>query len=120
MSYLICLPAPSLVSRENCEKIHNILARMSDQYRLNIVPEPVKMKQGSCPDYYKKYRIYKELKERDGNGEAYLAPEEESMILSVCRTPEEETLMKSCTYAYQYSSSMVLKVFREEKKEKRK
>lgn len=54
----------------------NILARMSDQYRVNIVPEPVKIRQGSCPDYYKKYRIYKDIKERDGNGEAYLTSEE--------------------------------------------
>ena len=35
------------------------------------------MRQGSCPDFYKKYRIYKDIKERDGNGEAYLTSEEE-------------------------------------------
>ena len=85
MNYMICIPSPRLVSREYCERIHNILARMSDQYRVNIVPEPVKMRQGSCPDYYKKYRIYKDIKERDGNGEAYLTSEEENMILSVCK-----------------------------------
>lgn len=67
MNYMICIPSPRLVSREYCERIHNILARMSDQYRVNIVPEPVKMRQGSCPDFYKKYRIYKDIKERDGN-----------------------------------------------------
>ena len=75
MNYMICIPSPRLVSREYCERIHNILARMSDQYRVNIVPEPVKMRQGSCPDFYKKYRIYKDIKERDGNGEAYLTSE---------------------------------------------
>lgn len=68
MNYMICIPSPRLVSREYCERIHNILARMSDQYRVNIVPEPVKMRQGSCPDFYKKYRIYKDIKDRDGNG----------------------------------------------------
>ena len=47
MNYMICIPSPRLVSREYCERIHNILARMSDQYRVNIVPEPVKMRQGS-------------------------------------------------------------------------
>ena len=99
MNYMICIPSPRLVSREYCERIHNILARMSDQYRVNIVPEPVKMRQ-----------------ERDGNGEAYLTSEEENMNLSVCRNPEEEALMKSCTYAYRYPTTLVLKSFREEKK----
>ena len=116
MNYMICIPSPRLVSREYCERIHNILARMSDQYRVNIVPEPVKMRQGSCPDFYKKYRIYKDIKERDGNGEAYLTSEEENMILSVCRNPEEVELMKSCTYAYRYPTTLVLKSFREDKK----
>ena len=116
MNYMICIPSPRLVSREYCERIHNILARMSDQYRVNIVPEPVKMRQGSCPDFYKKYRIYKDIKDRDGNGEAYLTSEEENMILSVCRNPEEVELMKSCTYAYRYPTTLVLKSFREDKK----
>lgn len=64
----------------------------------------------------KKYRIYKDIKERDGNGEAYLTSEEENMILSVCRNPEEAELMKSCTYAYRYPTTLVLKSFREDKK----
>ena len=55
---MVCIPAPEMISRENCEKVHNILARMSEVYRLNIVPEPVKMKQTGYPDFYKKYRIY--------------------------------------------------------------
>ena len=119
MNYMVCIPPPELVSRENCEKIHNILARMSDAYRLNIVPEPVKIKQAQCPDYYRKYRIYKEIKDRDGNGEAYLLQEEEEMLLSVCRTQEEKDLMKDCIYAYQYQANLILKSFREEKKDKR-
>ena len=119
MNYMVCIPSPDMVSRENCEKVHNILARMSDAYKLNIVPEPVKVRQAPCPEYYRKYRIYKEIRERDGNGEAYLLQEEEEMILSVCRSPEEEALMKGCTYAYRYPSSLVLKSFREEKKERK-
>lgn len=119
MNYMVCIPSPDMVSRENCEKVHNILARMSDAYKLNIVPEPVKVRQAPCPEYYRKYRIYKGIRERDGNGEAYLLQEEEEMILSVCRSPEEEALMKGCTYAYRYPSSLVLKSFREEKKEKK-
>ena len=43
MDYLYCMPDLNN-TRENCEKIHNILARMSDKYKLNIVPEPVKAK----------------------------------------------------------------------------
>lgn len=119
MNYMICIPSPAIVSRENCERIHNILARVSETYKLNIVPEQVKVKSSPCPDYYRKYRIYKEIKERDGNGEAYLLQEEEDMILSVCRNQEEEELMKSCTYAYQYPANLVIKSFREDKKERR-
>ena len=119
MNYMICIPSPQMVSRENCERIHNILARMSETYKLKIVPEQVKTKMSQTPDYYKKYRIYKEIKERDGNGEAYLLQEEEDMILSVCRNPEEVELMKSCTYAYQYPANLVLKSFREEMRERR-
>lgn len=117
---MVCIPAPEMISRENCEKVHNILARMSEVYRLNIVPEPVKMKQKGYPDFYKKYRIYKDIKEWDGNGEAYLLSEEENMILSVCRDEGEIELMKSCTYAYQYPANLVLKAFRDDRKEKKK
>ena len=47
MDYLLCIPARETNTRENCEKIHNVLARMSDTYKLRIVPEPVKNKQFS-------------------------------------------------------------------------
>jgi len=72
MNYMVCIPSPSQVDRDNCEKIHNILARVAEKYKLKIVPEPEKTKMSSCPDFYKKYRIYKEIKEREGSGEAYL------------------------------------------------
>ena len=85
MDYLLCIPARETNTRENCEKIHNVLARMSDTYKLRIVPEPVKNKQFPCPPYYKKYRIYKPVKERDTNGEAYLEKEEEEMRTSIRR-----------------------------------
>ena len=119
MNYMICIPPSDQVSRESCERIHNILARMSDRYKLKIVPEPVKAKTLSCPDFYKKYRIYKEIRERDGNGDAYLLQDEEEMITSVCRNQDEVRLMKSCVYAYQYPANLILKSFREEKKERR-
>ena len=118
MDYLLCIPARETNTRENCEKIHNVLARMSDTYKLWIVPEPVKNKQFPCPPYYKKYRIYKPVKERDTNGEAYLEKEEEEMLLSSCKTEEEQELMKSCIYAYQYSAAIVLKKLPGEGKEK--
>lgn len=44
--------------------------------------------------------------------------EEEEMLLSSCKTEEEQELMKSCIYAYQYSAAIVLKSFREKEKEK--
>ena len=59
MDYLLCIPARETNTRENCEKIHNVLARMSDTYKLRIVPEPVKNKQFPCPPYYKKYQAGK-------------------------------------------------------------
>ena len=68
MDYLVCMPGRENNTRENCEKVHNILARMSDQYKLRIVPEPVKNKMFPCPPYYRKYRIYKPVKERTGTG----------------------------------------------------
>ena len=64
MDYMICMPPKENCTRESCQKVHNILARMSDRYKLRIVPEPVKNKQFPCPDFYKKYRIYKQVKER--------------------------------------------------------
>ena len=119
MNYMICIPSPSLVNHENCEKIHNIMARIAETYKVKIVPEPVKMKSAQYPDFYKKFRIYKEIKDRDGNGEAYLLPEEEEMLLSVCRNAQEEELMRSCTYAYQYPANLVLKSFREDKRDRK-
>ena len=119
MNYMICIPSPNMVNHDNCEKIHNIMARISETYKVKIVPESVKMKSVQHPEYYKKFRIYKEIKDRDGNGEAYLLPEEEEMILSVCRNEQEEELMRSCTYAYQYPANLVLKSFREEKKDRK-
>ncbi len=116
MEYLLCFPDKETNTRENCEKIHNVLARMSDTYKLRIVPEPMKNKQFQSPPYCKKYRIYKQVKERDANGEAYLEKEEEDMILNSCKTEEEQELMKNCIYAYQYSASLVLKSFREKEK----
>ena len=113
MDYMLCYPGTEKADRETCEKIHNILARMSEKYRLKIVPEPVKNSFYKCPDYYRKYRIYKPVRERDAGGEAYLLKDEEDMILSVCRNKEEQQLMKSCIYAYQYSANIVLKSFRD-------
>lgn len=114
MDYMLCYPSSENMDRERCEKVHNILARMSDKYKLRIEPEPVKSIYYKCPDFYHKYKIYKSFSEKDvSGGEAYLAKDEEDMILSVCRNPEEEQLMKECIYAYPNESGMVLKSFRD-------
>ena len=73
----------------------------------------------NAADAITKLRRLESLGVRDGNGEAYLLQEEEEMILSVCRNTEEEELMRSCTYAYQYPANLVLKSFREEKKDRK-
>lgn len=86
MDYLYCMPDLNNI-RGNHEKIHNILAGMSDKYKLNIVPEPVEAKYFSGLDHYKKYRIYKEIREIGGNSaEAYLQVDEKKMVLSVCKS----------------------------------
>lgn len=117
MNYLCCMPEMD-ATRENCEKIHNILARMSEKYKLNIVPEPVKAKYFKGPESYRKYRIYKEVREIGSSGEAYLQADEKEMILSVCRSKKEEDLMKSCIYAYCYPAQTVLKAFNDREKKK--
>ena len=45
MDYLYCMPDLNN-TRENCEKIHNILARMSDKYKL------LKLKYLNVDTYY--------------------------------------------------------------------
>lgn len=118
MDYILCVPALNN-TRESCEKIHNILARMSDRYKLKIVPEPVKTRYFSGIDYYKKYRIYKEIGEIGGSsGEAYLQTDEKDMILSVCKNQQEQELMKGCIYAYCYPAQTVLKAFNDRDKKK--
>lgn len=113
MEYMMCYPGTDNMTREKNDKVHNILARMSEKYKLKIVPEPMKNTAFRGGDFCRKFRIYKKLREREGNGEAYLDREEEEMLLSVCRDEEEKQIMKNCVYAYQYSSGLVLKAFRE-------
>ena len=119
MDYLYCMPDLNN-TRENCEKIHNILARMSDKYKLNIVPEPVKAK------VFRRFGLLqeisdlqREIREIGGNSaEAYLQADEKEMILSVCKNQQEQELMKSCIYAYCYPAQMVLKSFNDRDKKK--
>ena len=118
MDYLICMPAIEDNSRENCEKVHNILARLSEKYKLDIRPEPVKIKKYPCPEHYRKYKIFKEVREIGGSGEAYLQADEKDMILSVCRNKHEQELMKNCIYAYRYAAQTVLKSFPDRDKKK--
>ncbi len=114
MEYMLCYPSSENMNREHCEKVHNILARMSERYKLRIEPEPVKSTYYKCPDFYHRFKIYKPLQDSAASGgEAYLSREEEEMILSVCRSPEEEQIMKDCIYAYPNESGMVLKAFRD-------
>ena len=118
MDYMLLYPPAEDVTREVCDKVHNILARMSDKYRLRIEPENVKSRFYHCPPFYHKYRIYKELKEQGASGEAFLDKSEEEMILSVCRDKSEKELMKSCIDAYPGPSGMALKSFRDTDKKR--
>ncbi|MDT3844864.1 MAG: hypothetical protein LIV11_09890 [Bacillota bacterium] len=116
MDCLLCYPSSENLTREKCEKVHNILARMSEKYKLRIVPEPMKSIYYKCPDFSRKFRIYKKIRDRESGGDAYLEKDEEIMLLSECRDDEEKQLMKECIYAYQYESGVVLKAFHEREK----
>ena len=118
MDYMLLYPPADNITREVCDKVHNILARMSEKYHLRIEPENVKSRFYNCPPFYHKYRIYKELREKEVNGEAFLDKSEEDMILGVCRDKAERELMKSCIYAYPGPSGMALKSFRDTDKKR--
>lgn len=90
MEHLYCLPHPSIMAQENCEKIHNIMARVSERYKVNVKQEPVKINQTPCPPYYEKYRIYPKT-ESD-----YLY----GMICEVCENQQEESLIRQCIYGW--------------------
>ena len=98
MEHLYCLPEPSIMSKENCEKIHNIMARVSEQDKVNIKPEPVKINQTPCPSYYEKYRIYPKT-------ETDLL---HNMVFNVCKNQQEISLMNSCIYGYCDGKTTVL------------
>lgn len=96
-----------------------VYLRRGSIWTICIVPEPVKAKYFGGLDYYRKYRIYKEIREIGGNSEeAYLQADEKEMILSVCKNQQEQELMKSCIYAYCYPAQMVLKSFNDRDKKK--
>lgn len=119
MEYMLCYPGLDNMTPEKCEKVHNILARMSEKYKVRVEPEPVKSTFYRCPPYFRKYRIMKPLKEREaGGGEAFLDRTEEEMLLGSCRDDEEKLVMKNCIYAYQYQNGLVLKAFRDKDKKR--
>ncbi len=47
MDYLLCVPNMDRVSRDTCNAVNNILARMSEKYKLRIIPEPVRIRRGT-------------------------------------------------------------------------
>ena len=92
------------MSKENCEKIHNIMARVSEQYKVNIKPEPVKINQTPCPSYYEKYRIYPKT-------ETDLL---HNMVFNVCKNQQEISL-NDCIIVIQESryGDMLKRLYRE-------
>lgn len=98
MEHLYCLPEPSIISKETCEKIHNIMARVSEQYKVYVKPEPVKINNTPCPDYYEKYRVYPKT-ETDNLYD---------MVFKVCKNQQEISLMCKCICGYCDGKTTVL------------
>ena len=58
MTYLQCLPDPAIVSKEDCEKIHEIIGRLSLNGKIKIDAVPSNFKQYSAPENHRKYFFY--------------------------------------------------------------
>ena len=91
MAHLYCLPYPKIVSQENCEIIHNIMARVSETLEFYAKEEAVMINQTPCPEYYHKYRIFS--RKDIGEFTRYV-------VLKVCQSEEEQALMYKCIYGW--------------------
>lgn len=58
MTYLQCLPDPAIVVKEDCEKIHEIIERLSSKGNIKIDAVPSDFKQYSAPENHRKYLFY--------------------------------------------------------------
>ena len=58
MTYLQCLPDPAIVTKEDCEKIHEIIGRLSLNGKIKIDAVPSNFKQYSAPENHRKYFFY--------------------------------------------------------------
>ena len=66
MTYLQCLPDPAIVSKEDCEKIHEIIGRLSLNGKIKIDAVPSNFKQYSAPENHRKYFFYMRPERNDG------------------------------------------------------
>lgn len=108
MTYLQCLPDPAIVSKEDCEKIHEIIGRLSLNGKIKIDAVPSNFKQYSAPENHRKYLFYMRPERNDG---FELSQPEREMILNVCGNEHEKQLMENCIYTYGHNGIQEVRTF---------
>lgn len=108
MTYLQCLPDPAIVSKEDCEKIHEIIGRLSLNGNIKIDAVPSNFKQYSAPENHRKYFFYMRPERNDG---FELSQPEREMILNVCGNEHEKQLMENCIYTYGHNGIQEVRTF---------
>ena len=108
MTYLQCLPDPAIVTKEDCEKIHEIIGRLSLNGKIKIDAVPSNFKQYSAPENHRKYFFYMRPERNDG---FELSQPEREMILNVCGNEHEKQLMENCIYTYRHNGIQEVRTF---------
>ncbi len=108
MTYLQCMPDPTLVTKEDCERIHEIIGRLSSNENIKIDTVPSNFKQYSAPENHRKYLFYMRPERNDG---FELSQPEREMILKVCENEYEKQLMENCIYTYGYNGAQEVRTF---------
>ena len=108
MTYLQCMPDPTLVTKEDCERIHEIIGRLSFKENIKIDTVPSNFKQYSAPENHRKYLFYMRPERNDG---FELSQPEREMILKVCENEYEKQLTENCIYTYGYNGTQEVKTF---------
>ncbi|MCI8660927.1 MAG: hypothetical protein HFG54_11910 [Lachnospiraceae bacterium] len=108
MTYLQCLPDPAIVTKEDCEKIHEIIGRLSLNRNIKIDAVPSNFKQYSAPENHRKYLFNMRPERNDG---FELSQPEREMILNICENEYEKQLMENYIYTYGYNGTQEVRTF---------
>lgn len=109
MTYLQCLPDPTLVTEEDCEKIHKIMKRLISNGNVKIDIIHTEFKQYNAPENHRKYIFYMKP---EGSEDCFdLSQPEREMILNVCEDEYEKQLMENCLYTYGCNGTQEIRTF---------